>query len=307
MARTKQQRRRPWNVEEGSAGAWPGYSRARTKEEDKEGTNVHYEQPPEFFTTITGGTWKVYSCNLWDGATSVTDSQERKLDLLARLMDLQPGQRILDVGCGWAGPLIYLAKRYGVKGVGLTVSPVQKEDADRRIREHGAEVEVHECHWREFADADLFDVVFTDEVIVHFHDLQGFFEKVRKLLKPDGLMLNKELHFGSSKFLKFTRLGTFLSQIYGESGNYRMLHEDLALLDQTGFLLERIEQIPIANYQKTADGWLANMQCHRSRLEEMVGAEHYQRFRTYLRIVRKMHGSARPPMTLDVVAARSPA
>ena len=306
MARAKQQRR-PWNVEEGSAGAWPGYSRARTKEEDKEGTNLHYEQPPEFFNTITGGTWTTYSCNLWDGVTSTTESQERKLDLLARLMDLQPGQRILDVGCGWAGPLIYLAKRYGVRGVGLTVSPKQKEDADRRIREHGADVEVHVCHWREFADADLFDTVFTDEVIVHFHDLQGFFEKVGQLLKPEGLMLNKELHFRSSAFLKFTPLGTFVSRIIGESGDYRTLHDELALLDQAGFMLERIEQIPLSHYQKTADGWLANMRRHRSRLEELVGADYYQRFRTYLRIVRKMHGSARPPMTLEVVVSRPPA
>jgi cyclopropane fatty-acyl-phospholipid synthase-like methyltransferase len=168
-------------------------------------------------------------------------------------------------------------------------------------------VEVHECHWRDFEDADRFDAVFTDEVIVHFGDLQGFFEQVRKLLKPDGLMLNKELHFVTSHVKQLTRSMIFLNKIYGETGHYRTLHEELALLDQTGFMLERIEQIPLANYQKTADGWLANMQRHRSRLEEVVGAEHYQRFRTYLRIVRKMHGSARPPMTLDVVAARSPA
>ena len=303
MARARQQRRRPWNVEEGSAGVWRQYSTS----EDVARTNVHYEQPPEFFTTITSGTWKVYSCNLWDGATSVTDSQERKLDLLARLMQLQPGQRILDVGCGWAGPLIYLVKRYGVKGVGLTLSLKQKEDADRRIREHGAEAEVHVCHWRDFEDADRFDAVFTDEVIVHFHDLQGFFAQVRQLLKPDGLMVNKELHFVTSQVKQLTRSMIFLNRIFEETGNYRMLHEELALLDQTGFILERIEQIPVADYQKTAAGWLANMQCNRARLEELVGAEHYQRFRTYLRIVRKMHGSARPPMTLDVVAARSPA
>lgn len=303
MARAKEQRTRPWNVEEGSAGAWQKYSTS----EDVARTNVHYEQPPEFFTTITGGTWKVYSCNLWDGVTSTTESQERKLDLLAQLMQLQPGQRILDVGCGWAGPLIYLAKRYGVRGVGLTVSPTQKEDADRRIREHGAEVEVRECHWRDFEDGDGFDAVFTDEVIVHFGDLQGFFGQVRKLLKPDGLMVNKELHFVTSQVKQLTRSMIFLNKIYGETGNYRMLHEELALLDQAGFTLERIEQIPIVNYQKTADDWLANMQRHRSRLEELVGSEHYKRFRTYLRIVRKMNGSARPPMTMDAVAARSPA
>src|SRR5437870_4671264 len=74
---------------------------ALTTEEDKERTNVHYEQPPRFFTAFTGGEWNTYSCNLWDHATSVTESQEAKLDLLARHMELEPGMRIMDVGCGW--------------------------------------------------------------------------------------------------------------------------------------------------------------------------------------------------------------
>lgn len=87
-----------------------------TTEEDHTRTNLHYEQPPEFFQRITGGEWNVYSCNLWDRARTDTESQEAKLDLLAELMELRSGQRILDIGCGWAGPLTYLCKTYGVRG-----------------------------------------------------------------------------------------------------------------------------------------------------------------------------------------------
>src|SRR5687768_8297014 len=93
---------------------------ARTVDEDRERTNGHYEQPVEFFLTMTGGEWNVYSANLWDAhISSVTESQEAKLDLLAEAMQLKPGQRIMDVGCGWGGPLVYLCKKYGVSGVGL--------------------------------------------------------------------------------------------------------------------------------------------------------------------------------------------
>jgi cyclopropane fatty-acyl-phospholipid synthase-like methyltransferase len=99
-------------------------------EEDRVRTNVHYEQPPEFFYLITGGEWNCYSCNLWDGATTDTESQEAKLDQTAALAGLERGMRILDVGCGWAGPLAYLCQRYGVSGVGLTLSPSQKEAGD---------------------------------------------------------------------------------------------------------------------------------------------------------------------------------
>ena len=104
---------------------WGGYPRAATAQEDVERTNAHYDLPPEFFLTLTGGRWNCYSCNLWDGATTETESQERKLDLLAELMELRPGQRVLDVGSGWGGSLVYLAKRYDVRGVGLMLSTPQ--------------------------------------------------------------------------------------------------------------------------------------------------------------------------------------
>jgi len=270
--------------------------------EDRERTNVHYEQPPAFFNLITGGEWNVYSCNIWTNATTDTESQEAKLDLLARLMELKPGQRILDVGCGWAGPLVYLSKKYGVQGVGLTLSPTQKEYADRRIAEHGADVEVIECHWQEYEDGRGFDAIYTDEVIVHFADLGGFFAKAHSLLRPGGRFVNKELHFVNSRYKQLTPTGVFVDEIYGLTGNYRTLGEELTLLDQNGFAVRLVQQIPIENYTKTGARWLANMDAHRHELRELVGADHFRRFRTYLKIVGRMTRSTM--MTMDVVASQ---
>src|SRR6202043_2725637 len=88
-----------------------------TTEVDQTRTNVHYEQPPEFFLLITGGEWNVYSANLWDpGTEDDTASQQAKLDLIARLAGLEKGMRLIDVGCGWAGPLTYLCDTYGLTG-----------------------------------------------------------------------------------------------------------------------------------------------------------------------------------------------
>ncbi len=114
--------------------------RPLTVEEDRQRTNTHYEQPVEFFTTLTGGEWNVYSANLWTGSQSQTESQQRKLDILAEMMELRPGMRIMDVGCGWGGPLTYLSTTYGVQGVGLTLSSVQKAAAEERIARYGADV-----------------------------------------------------------------------------------------------------------------------------------------------------------------------
>lgn len=274
---------------------------------DKERTNVHYERPPEFFTLITGGEWNVYSCNIWDASKTNTESQAQKLDLLAGLMAMNPGQTVLDIGCGWGGPMAYFAKRYGVRASGLTLSEAQKKYAEARFAQSSLKATVHLCHWREYESEERFDAVYTDEVIVHFNDLLAFFQKVRSLLKPGGAMLNKELHYTNSSFMKLTRAMVFLNKIYGETANYRPLHDELRLLNESGFVLTAIQQIPISNYQRTARAWLANMEANRATLQELVGIEHYNRFRTYLRIVRRMMSHVDPaPMALDVVVARSP-
>ena len=101
--------------------------RAYSREEDTERSRSHYEQDPRFYYAFTGGEWNVYSGVIWPNANmTITEAQEAKLDLLAECMQLKPGMRILDVGCGWGGPLTYMCKKYGVSGIGLTVSPRQR-------------------------------------------------------------------------------------------------------------------------------------------------------------------------------------
>jgi cyclopropane-fatty-acyl-phospholipid synthase len=246
----------------------------------------------------------VYSANLWTGSQSQTQSQERKLDLLADMMDLRPGMRILDVGCGWGGPLVYLSKKYGVRGVGLTLSSLQKGAADERIARHGADVTIVESHWKDYTDAEPFDVVYTDEVIVHFFDLGDFFVKVHGLLRDGGRMLNKELHLVNARHSEMTRAMSFINEIFGSTGNYRTLAEELTLVGEAGFDVAAIRQMPLVEYQKTVDSWLANMRADRPRLEELVGRETFRRFQTYLQICHHIHGGTR--MTLDLVLCRKP-
>ena len=273
-------------------------------EEDRQRTNSHYEQPVEFFYTLTGGDWNVYSANLWTGAETQTQSQEQKLDLLAELMQLRAGMRILDVGCGWGGPLVYFSKKYGVRGVGLTLSSLQKQAADERIARHGADVNIVESHWKDYTDAEPFDVVYTDEVIVHFNDLGGYFTMVYGLLRDGGIMLNKELHFVHARHSEMTRAMSFINEIYGSTGNYRTLADELTLAGEAGFDVAAIRQMPLKEYQKTIDSWLANIKGQRARLEELVGRETFRRFQTYLQLCHHIHGGTR--MTLDLVVCTKP-
>jgi cyclopropane-fatty-acyl-phospholipid synthase len=301
MTRQQASVRRIIDVDQASSRLGVTYS----KDEDKDRTNQHYEQPPEYFTAVLGGEWHTYSCNLWDGSATETESQERKLDIMAELMELKRGQRVLDVGCGWGGPITYLAKRYGVRGVALTLSSLQHGYAAARVQRYGVPVSIRESHWRDYQDDEPFDAIYTDEAISHFGDLAGFFEKTHSLLRPGGRMVNKELHFDAARFTRINRAMVFINEIFGETGNYRVLHEELSILDRSGFDLAGVHQFPIRNYLKTLDQWHANMLANLATLEALTSKEHCRRFRTYLKIARRI--LAEDTMQLYAVVGRKPA
>ena len=279
------------------------FHQSYSPEEDKERTNVHYEQPVEFFYTLTGGKWNVYSCNWWDpDTTDETVSQEAKLDIFASLMHLKPGQRILDVGCGWGGPLTYLCTKYNLRGVGLTLSPKQKAAAEARVAHYGADIKIVESHWQEYNDDEGFDAVYTDEVIVHFNALGDFFNKVNSLLHEGGWMLNKELHNVHPEYGKINRTTARVNAIYGFTGNYRSLGEELALANNAGFEVQQIVQFPRAHYLKTATSWITNMENNRGYLTELVGADYYKQFLVYLKIVYRMFSGEK--LTIDTIVSR---
>ena len=289
------------------SGAWTGPAphqelyRQYSTDEDRDRTNLHYEQPTEFFTRIVGGAWHTYSCNLWTEGADETVSQENKLDLLAGMMQLSPGQRILEVGSGWGGPLVYLCKTYGVRGVGLTLSPTQRAYAEQRIATHGVNAAIVESHWQTYQDDEPFDVVFTDEVLAHVTDFGAFCRKAHSLLRPGGHFLNKELHFTNSRYKKLSRAATFIHEIYGLTGNYRTLGDDLTALDSNGFAQEAVYQIPQEHYRKTAEQWLVNMRRHQDEIRPLVGDDYYRQFRIYLKLVRRLF--TLKTMTIDVMSS----
>jgi cyclopropane-fatty-acyl-phospholipid synthase len=274
---------------------------AYTVDEDRERTNVHYEHPAEFFLLITGGRWNVYSCNLWEPDTADdTEAQEAKLDLIADLAGLRAGMRLLDVGCGWGGPLTYLCKCRGLQGVGLTLSPSQKAIGDRRIAFHGVDAQVVIGHWQDYRDDRPFDVVYTDEVITHFNDLKGFFDRCYSLLRPEGVMINKELHLKHPRHALLRRGAEFVSALFGDTGNYRTLSEELRLANEAGFDVERVHHISRRYYDLTIEHWLSNMAANQERLTNLVGKQYYHDFRNYLRLARR----AQRNVTLDAIVCR---
>lgn len=265
--------------------------------------NAHYERPADFYRRVLGGRWHVYSASLAAGAPSMTAAQEAKLDLLAELMELRAGQRVLDLGCGWGGPLAYICKRYAVRGVGITSSPQQRAAAEERFASERVAARAYDTHWHDYVPDEPFDVVYTDEVITHFRDLGDFFARVGLWLRDGGRMVNKELHFAHPDYATvMTRAVAFLDELFAGTGNYRTLADELALVNAAGFDVRAVRSIPLEHYRATLDVWLANLRRERDALVDLVGEDYYRRHRAYLEFVRRFvmtHGI----MTLDVVAA----
>ncbi len=265
--------------------------------------NGHYEYSPEFFYRLLGGTWQSYSSLYWPHQqATMTEAEEAKFSLMAEMMDLKPGMRILDVGCGWGGPLTYFCKTYQVAGVGLMLSENQHAAACERASKYDVNAQFHICPWETFDDSQGFDVIYTDEAIVHFHDLAGFFRRAGSLLKPDGLLLNKELHYTHPRYVPVTRTTEVVNEIFGFTGNYRLLGDELRMVYDSGFEMRRIEQMPIGHYEQTMDHWLSNLFAHREEIKRLISTETYNAFRRYLKIAR--HIFTTKAVTLDMVLSQ---
>lgn len=129
----------------------------------------------------------IYSCGYWKEADNLDQAQEAKLELTCRKLYLEPGQRVLDIGCGWGGMARFMAKRYGVDVVGVTVSSAQAELA----RELCAGLPV-EIRLQDYRNLDgQFDRIVSIGMFEHVgpKNYRTYFNKTAELLKNDGLFL----------------------------------------------------------------------------------------------------------------------
>lgn len=146
----------------------------------------HYDLGNDLYHAMLGKRL-IYSCGYWPRAKNLDEAQEHKLDLVSRKLGLAPGMRVLDIGCGWGEALKFAAERYGVSGLGVTVSAKQAEFGSELCR--GLPIEIRLQDYRQLNER--FDRVFSIGMFEHVGvaNYRRFFEVARACTADDGLFL----------------------------------------------------------------------------------------------------------------------
>ncbi len=158
----------------------------QTRRRSRQVGERHYDLGNDLYRAMLGRRL-VYSCGYWRSADTLDDAQEAKLDLVCRKLRLQPGMRVLDIGCGWGEALKFASERYGIRGVGVTISKEQAAYACELCTDLPIEIRL-----QDYRDIDEpFDAVFSLGMFEHVgvKNYRTYFQTVRRVLPDDGLFL----------------------------------------------------------------------------------------------------------------------
>jgi cyclopropane-fatty-acyl-phospholipid synthase len=265
---------------------------------DRAGIRYHYDAGNDFFALFLDRRM-VYSCAYFPtGREDIDAAQEAKLEHICRKLRLRPGERLLDVGCGWGGLVIYAAQHYGVRALGVTLSGQQYELAQRRIAEAGLEgrVEVRLLDYRD-VDADIFDKVASVGMFEHVgrERLPEYFAHVHRLLKPGGLFLNHGIagrpRSGTGLGLAVRRVlepmlvggSTFRKRYIFPSGGLVPVSEANLVAEKAGFEVRDVENLR-EHYSLTLRQWARRLEERKEEAIRIGGEGMYRLWRIYMGI-----------------------
>jgi cyclopropane-fatty-acyl-phospholipid synthase len=216
----------------------------------------------------------IYSCACWDNASTLDEAQEAKLDLICRKLDLEPGMKVLDIGCGWGGAAKFAAQRYGVEVVGVTVSREQCAYAEKSCA--GLPVEVCLQDYRDVQGK--FDRIFSIGMFEHvgYKNYETYMQKVRECLKDDGLFL---LHtIGGNK--SSVSIDPWVERYIFPNSMLPSAKQICSAVENL-FVIEDFHNIG-SNYDATLMQWFRNFDAHWDTLKASYDDRFYRMWKYYL-------------------------
>jgi cyclopropane-fatty-acyl-phospholipid synthase len=258
------------------------HSRAR----DARAVRHHYDLPGEFFALFLDESM-TYSCALFSrGADTLEEAQAAKLELVCQKLRLAPGERVLDIGCGWGSFAIHAAEGHGARVLGVTLSEPQADLARRRVAERGLDdrVEIRVADYRAL-DEPPFDAVVSIGMVEHVgaSQIDVYARQVARLLRPGGRVLNH----GIARLRHCDpEAGPFSERYVFPDAAPLHLSRVLLALERAGLVTDHVEGFA-EDYAMTLTHWLTRLEDRLKDAARLVGAERVRVWRLYLRAARR--------------------
>jgi cyclopropane-fatty-acyl-phospholipid synthase len=245
-----------------------GLRHSRTR--DRAAIHHHYDVSNAFYELILGPSM-TYTCAVYPSLDATLEqAQAEKYDLVARKLDLRPGQRLLDVGCGWGGMVRHAAREYGVKALGVTLSSAQAEWAAEAIKREGLEdlAEVRFLDYRDVAERD-FDAISSIGLTEHIgvRNYPSYFGFLLDRLKPGGRLLNHSITRPDNRYRS---TGAFIDRYIFPDGELIGSGRIIAEAQDAGFEVRHEENLR-EHYALTLAAWSDNLLAHWDEAVAEVG------------------------------------
>ena len=249
----------------------------------------HYEVPTRFFQLTLGKHLK-YSCGYWKTDSVTFDQSERDmLELTCQRAELQNGQHILELGCGWGSLSLFMAEKFPQsRVVGVSNSRTQKEYIDAEARKKGlTNLTIITCDMNSFVIAEKFDRVVSVEMFEHMRNYELLLNKVNQFLADKGkLFVHIFTHREFAYLFEVKDESDWMSKYFFTGGV--MPSDDLLLYFADNFKIQNHWRVSGLHYSKTSEAWLANMDKHKDEIlplfEETYGKDQAQKWWVYWRI-----------------------
>lgn len=259
-------------------------------ERDAQQIEFHYDLSDDFY-----GLWldprRVYSCAYYEQPSmTLAQAQEAKLDLICRKLRLSAGERFLDVGAGWGGLLLWAAEHYGVDATGITLSRNQHAYVSRLIEEKGlaGRVRVQLLDYRKLDPAHAFDKIASVGMFEHVGraQLKDYFERLRLLLRPGGLILNHGITAGGCHNDQLGNgMGDFIEKYIFPGGELVHIGDVITELSEGGLEALDVENLR-PHYARTLWAWSDALEARLDEASTVLTAQQGEQGERALRAYR---------------------
>jgi cyclopropane-fatty-acyl-phospholipid synthase len=253
---------------------------------DKRAVTHHYDVSNDFFELFLGPSL-TYSCAIWSrGATTLEEAQETKLELVCTKLALEPGQRVLDVGCGWGAFALHAAERHGVHVTGITLSEPQAQQARERARGAGLgdNIDIRVMDYRELR-GERFDAIASIGMVEHVGEvnIDAYARTLAGLLDRGGRLLNHgiaRLRHGEPEAGPFSE-----RYVFPDAAPLHLSRTQTAL-ERAGFETLGVEGFR-EDYARTLREWTRRLEDNHAEALRLAGAERMRVWQVYLRAARR--------------------